>query len=106
MTVTYEDGVLKVVLLKADEAKPQSNRSFRLGVRGEGAVTGRIKNINQQQVPGNSFVMLCRAFSMISGGFLFGSGVSHNSPWGSILGTAVGVAVFAFNEATVRRVEQ
>jgi hypothetical protein len=55
---------------------------------------------------GNSFVMLCRAFSMISGGFLFGSGISHNSLWGSILGTVMGIAVFALNEATVRRVEQ
>ena len=112
MTVTYEDGVLRVVLPKPDEAKPQPYDFLCRPVR--------IKDINQQQsseaksrapaplasVPGNSFMMLCRAFSMISGGFLFGSGVSHNSLWGSILGTAVGIAVFAFNEVTVRRVEQ
>lgn len=55
---------------------------------------------------GNIFVTLCRAFSMISGGFLFGSGISHNSLLGSIIGTAAGVGVFVFNEVTVRRVEQ
>jgi hypothetical protein len=48
----------------------------------------------------------CRAFTMISGGFLFGSGISDNSLWGSILGTAVGIAAFAFNEVIIRRTEQ
>jgi HSP20 family protein len=50
-------------------------------------------------------VMLCRAFSMLSGGFLFGSSISHNSLWGSIIGTVVGTGAFALTEVTVRRVE-
>jgi hypothetical protein len=40
---------------------------------------------------------------MISGGFLFGSGISNNSLLGTILGTVVGIAAFALNEMTVRR---
>lgn len=52
---------------------------------------------------GNIFVRLCRAISIISGGFLLGSGFSHGSILFSILGTVVGFAAFAFNEAMIRR---
>lgn len=48
----------------------------------------------------------CRGVSMISGGFLFGCGISHDSLWGAILGTAVGIAAFLFNEVIIRRAER
>jgi hypothetical protein len=172
ITATYKDGVLQVLLPKAEETKPTPHppislagggeeirpkrvpdsesgggEEIRLGTWGRmsklfEAEQSRRAEISRQQsreaepqlhfearsscralpvirdstsisrralIQGNfqrSFVvMLCRAFSMISGGFLFGSSISHNSLWGSIIGTVVGIGAFALNEVTVRRVE-
>ena len=56
-----------------------------------------------RQALGNIFAKLCRGLSIISGGFLLGNGFSHGSILFSFLGTVVGVAAFALNEAFIRR---
>jgi len=45
------------------------------------------------------FFTACRGVSIISGGFLFGSNLGVPA----LIGTAVGIIVFAFNEALIRR---